>query len=58
MLYWALVFFLMAAISAIVGFGGVAVASAGIAKILFCIFSLLFCVALLSGLAARRARRQ
>ena len=35
MLYYALVFFLIALVAAIMGFGGVAIAFAGIAKILF-----------------------
>jgi uncharacterized membrane protein YtjA (UPF0391 family) len=35
MLYWALVFLIVAIIAAIFGFGGVAVAAAGIAKLLF-----------------------
>ena len=39
MLYWALVFLIVAIIAAIFGFGGVAVAAAGIAKLLFFIFS-------------------
>ena len=35
MLYWAAVFFIIAVIAAVLGFAGVAVAAAGIAKILF-----------------------
>jgi uncharacterized membrane protein YtjA (UPF0391 family) len=54
MLYWALVFFIVAIIAAIFGFGGIAVAAAGIAKILFFIFLVIFLVALISGLVARR----
>lgn len=38
MLKWALAFFLVAIIAAIFGFGGVATASAGLAKILFFVF--------------------
>ena len=38
MLKWALAFFLVALIAAVFGFGGVATASAGIAKILFFVF--------------------
>jgi len=53
MLYYALVFFVVAVIAAILGFGGVAVAAAGIAKILFFIFLVLFIVSLL-GHALRR----
>ena len=38
MLYWALVFLVVAIIAAVLGFAGVATAAAGIAKILFYIF--------------------
>ncbi len=53
MLYYALVFFIIAIVAAVFGFGGVAVASAGIAKILFFIFLVLFLVSLIRGLASR-----
>ena len=53
MLRWALGFFIIAIVAAIFGFGGIAVAAAGIAKILFFIFLVLFLVALLSGLMRR-----
>jgi uncharacterized membrane protein YtjA (UPF0391 family) len=53
MLRWAVAFFIIALIAAIFGFGGIAVAAAGIAKILFFIFLVLFLVALLSGLVRR-----
>jgi uncharacterized membrane protein YtjA (UPF0391 family) len=53
MLRWAVAFFIIAIIAAIFGFGGIAVAAAGIAKILFFIFLVLFLVALLSGLVRR-----
>ena len=49
MLYWALVFLIVAIIAAVFGFGGIAVASAGIAKILFFVFLVLFIVSLLAG---------
>ena len=35
MLHWAIVFFVVALIAAFLGFGGIAGASAGIAKLLF-----------------------
>ena len=38
MLGWALTFFILAIIAAALGFGGIAGASAGIAKILFFVF--------------------
>jgi uncharacterized membrane protein YtjA (UPF0391 family) len=53
MLRWALAFFIIALIAAIFGFGGIALAAAGIAKILFFIFLVLFLVALVSGLMRR-----
>ena len=53
MLRWALAFFVIAIIAAVFGFGGISVAAAGIAKILFFIFLVLFLVALLSGLVRR-----
>ena len=54
MLYWALVFLIIAVIAGFLGFGGVAFAAAGIAKILFFIFLGIFAVALVTGFAARR----
>jgi uncharacterized membrane protein YtjA (UPF0391 family) len=53
MLSWALTFFIIALIAAFLGFGGVAIAAAGIAKILFYVFLILFVVSLL-GHALRR----
>ncbi len=47
MLYWAAVFFVIALIAAIFGFGGIYVAAAGIAKILFFVFLILFVLSLL-----------
>jgi uncharacterized membrane protein YtjA (UPF0391 family) len=49
MLYWAAVFFVIALVAAIFGFGGIAVEAAGIAKILFVVFLVLFLVSLLLG---------
>jgi uncharacterized membrane protein YtjA (UPF0391 family) len=45
-LRWALGFFVIALIAAVLGFGGIAVAAAGIAKIIFFLFLVLFVVAL------------
>ncbi|MBO6551064.1 MAG: DUF1328 domain-containing protein [Rhizobiales bacterium] len=42
MLSWALVFFVVAIIAAALGFGGIATAAAGIAKIIFFIAIALF----------------
>lgn len=49
MLYYALVFLVIALVAAIFGFTGVYVAAAGIAKILFFLFLVLFLVSLLFG---------
>jgi uncharacterized membrane protein YtjA (UPF0391 family) len=53
MLRWALGFFVIALIAAFLGFSGMAIAAAGIAKILFYIFLVLFVVSLLGHLANR-----
>jgi uncharacterized membrane protein YtjA (UPF0391 family) len=53
MLRWALAFFVVALVAAVLGFGGIAVAAAGIAKLLFFVFLVLFLVALLGGLVRR-----
>ncbi len=56
MLYWALVFFIVALVAAVFGFGGIAAAAAGIAKFLFFLFIVLFLVALFAGVMPRRPR--
>ncbi len=53
MLYYALVFLLIAIVAGVLGFGGVAVISAGIAKLLFFIFLVIFAVTLIIGFARR-----
>jgi uncharacterized membrane protein YtjA (UPF0391 family) len=49
MLYYALVFFIVAIIAGVLGFGGIAGAATGIAKILFLLFIVLFLVSLIFG---------
>lgn len=49
MLYWAVVFLIIAVIAGILGFGVVAGTSAWIAKILFFVFLIAFIISLLSG---------
>jgi uncharacterized membrane protein YtjA (UPF0391 family) len=44
MLYWALMFLLVALIAGILGFTGVAILTAGVAKLLFVVFLVLFVV--------------
>jgi uncharacterized membrane protein YtjA (UPF0391 family) len=54
MLYWALMFLIIALIAAIFGFGGIASTATGIAQILFVIAIVLFLVSLLAGFLRRR----
>ena len=49
MLSWALTFFIVAIIAAVLGFTTIAGAAAGIAKILFFIFLVLFIISLFFG---------
>jgi uncharacterized membrane protein YtjA (UPF0391 family) len=53
MLRWALGFFIVALIAAVLGFSGIALAAAGIAKIIFFVFLVLFLVSLVSHLLRR-----
>jgi uncharacterized membrane protein YtjA (UPF0391 family) len=53
MLRWALGFFIVALLAALLGFTGIAVATAGIAKILFYLFLILFLVTMVSHLLRR-----
>jgi len=53
MLYWAAVFFVIALVAAVFGFGGIAAGAAEIAKILFFIFLIIFVVAAILGLTRR-----
>ena len=54
MLYWALVFFIIAVVAGVLGFGGISAAAGGIAQILFYIFVVIFLVALIAGLLGGR----
>ncbi len=49
MLRWSITFFIVAIVAAIFGFTGIAASAAGIAKILFFVFLILFVVSLLFG---------
>jgi uncharacterized membrane protein YtjA (UPF0391 family) len=53
MLYYAVVFLLIAILAGVFGFGGIAIASAGIAKILFFVFIVLFLVSLVTHVSRR-----
>lgn len=53
MLGWVVAFLIIALIAGILGFGGVAGASIGIAKIIFFIAIVLFLISLLTGVVRR-----
>jgi uncharacterized membrane protein YtjA (UPF0391 family) len=54
MLGWAVVFLIIALVAAVFGFGGIVAASAGIAKLLFFIFLVLFVISLIFGWRGKR----
>ena len=49
MLYWAAVFFVIALLAAVFGFGGIAASAVGVAKVLFFVFLILAVVSLIFG---------
>jgi uncharacterized membrane protein YtjA (UPF0391 family) len=49
MLYWAAIFFVIALVAAVFGFGAIAASAAGVAKVLFVVFLVLAGVSLLFG---------
>lgn len=53
MLYWALMFLIVAIVAGLLGFGAVAFAAAGIAKILFFLFLIAFVVSLVMHVGRR-----
>jgi len=50
MLKWAAIFFVIAIVAAVLGFGGIAAGAAEIAKILFFVFLVIFLVTLIFGM--------
>ncbi|MDF1677141.1 MAG: DUF1328 domain-containing protein [Legionellaceae bacterium] len=54
MLRWAILFFVIAMVAGMLGFGAIASAAAGIAQILFFLFLVLFFVFLILWLIGRR----
>ena len=54
MLGWALIFLVIAIVTAIFGFGGIAGTAAGIAQVLFYIFVAIFVLSLRFGLMRSR----
>lgn len=55
MLYWTLIFLVLALVAGALGFGGIASAAVGIAQILFFVFLALLAWSLVAGL--RRSAR-
>ena len=55
MLYWALMFLVVALIAAIFGFGGIASTATGIAQILFVIAIVMFLITLLANFMRRNS---
>jgi uncharacterized membrane protein YtjA (UPF0391 family) len=53
MLHYAIVFFVIALVAALFGFGGIAASAVGIAKILFFVFIVLAVATFLFGLVKR-----
>jgi len=53
MLYWALMFLVIALVAAAFGFGGIASTATGMAQILFVIALVLFIVSLFAGFLRR-----
>jgi len=53
MLYWALMFLVIALVAAVFGFGGIASTATGMAQILFVIALILFVVSLFAGFLRR-----
>ena len=55
MLYWALMFLVIALVAAVFGFGGIASTATGMAQILFVIALVLFVVSLFAGFLRRNS---
>ena len=53
MLRWALIFLMVAILAGVLGFAGIMVVAAGIAKLLFYLFLVLFAISLVVGLRTR-----
>jgi uncharacterized membrane protein YtjA (UPF0391 family) len=53
MLYWSLLFLVVALVAAVFGFGGIASTAAGIAQILFIVAMVLFVVSLFANVTRR-----
>ncbi len=58
MLAWALVFLVLAIVAGLLGFGGIASASLGIAQILCFVFLVVFAISLVAHLARGSGRER
>ena len=56
MLAWAALFFVVALVAAIFGFGGIAASAAGLAKVFFILFGAAFLISLAVGRFGNRRR--
>ncbi len=57
MLRWAVIFFIIAIVAALFGFGNIAAGATDIAKILFFLFVILFLISLIFGLVRGKPPR-
>jgi uncharacterized membrane protein YtjA (UPF0391 family) len=55
MLYWSMIFLIIALVAAVFGFTGIYSAAAGIAQVLFFVFLVLFIISLITGGFSRSA---
>ena len=55
MLYWALMFLVVALVAAVFGFGGIASTATGMAQILFLVALVLFVVSVFAGFVRRNS---
>jgi len=53
MLKWAAIFFVIAIVAAVFGFGGIAAGATEVAKILFFIFVVVFVITLIMGIVRK-----
>lgn len=56
MLTWSIIFFSIALLAALFGFGGIASSAAGVAQVLFFIFLIAFAISLIAVYGGSRGR--
>lgn len=57
MLTWSIIFFGIALLSALFGFGGIASSAAGVAQVLFFIFLIAFAISLIAAYGGNRGSK-